>query len=158
MTEEAMSPDERVFRSHLERVDFRVGVERKRWRFVEIAWPWVIIGVTAAERASGPDEFMLRFELSNYPTAGPTAGLWDPIEKAYLTADRRPKGRRQTLVFRADWEGGEALYHPCDRRAVTGHPAWVGESPAAAWGASSDITHYLKQVSELLMAEDYEGV
>lgn len=158
MNDESMSPDERVFRAHLERPAFRAGVGRGRWRLVDIAWPTVFIAIAAAPRDSAPNEFLLRFDLSNYPTAAPTAGLWDTATGAVLAADQRPKGHRQTLAFRSDWQNGEALYLPCDRRAIDGHAAWATQAPWAAWAADSDITMYLAQVSDLLTAEDYDGV
>lgn len=157
MSDEAVPPDERVFRAHLERPAFRAGVDQGRWRLIEIAWPTAIVAVRAGLRENAPTEFQLRFELSNYPTAGPTAGLWDPATGTYLAAAGRPKGHRQSIAFRADWLAGEVLYLPCGRRAIEGHP-WATQAPWAVWAADSDITFYLAQVSELLTAEDYSGV
>jgi hypothetical protein len=158
MTDESPGPDERTFRDHLGRPAFRAGVNRGRWRPIEMAWPWLLIAVGAAARDSSPAEFVLRFELANYPTSGPTAGLWDRETGAYLAADRRPKGRRQTVAFRTDWERGEALYLPIDRRAIAGHDGWRSQARGMLWSADSDITAYLLVVADLLTADDYEGV
>jgi hypothetical protein len=158
MSDGSAGPDERTLRDHLERPAYRAGAGRGRWRLIEIAWPWAVIGVTAARRKSSPREFALRFELTNYPTSGPTAGLWDTREGTYLAADKRPKGNRQTLAFRTDWESGQALYLPIERRAIAGHAGWLAQARGSFWSAESDITAYLLVVADLLTADDYEGV
>jgi hypothetical protein len=158
MTDEAAGPDERTFRDHVERATFRAGVSHGRWRLIEVDWPSALIEVAAVARKSSPTSFILRFELSNYPASGPTAGLWDPATGNYVVADKRPKGHRQTLAFRADWERGEALYLPCDRRAIADHGGWAPQARGMLWTADADITAYLLVVSDLLTGDDYEGV
>ena len=155
---EPMSPDERVFREHLKRAAFTRGVDERRWRLLRIAWPHVWIAVRAALRDGAPEEFVLRFELSNYPTAAPTATPWDEVTGAMLAAAGRPKGNRVGMALKAEWEGGVALYIPCDRIAIVGHGAWVAQHPAWIWDSSKDITLYLRLVHEMLNDEDYTGV
>lgn len=75
-----MRPEERVFRDHIEQGSFQSGVDRGRWRFISIEWPYSVIAVSAAERPKGPREYGFRFELSDYPQTPPTAQPWD-VEK-----------------------------------------------------------------------------
>jgi len=75
-----------------------------------------------------------------------------------LAAAARPKGHRVGNAFRTDWEGGVALYIPCDRVAISSHGAWAAQHPAWLWDASKDITLYLRLVHEMLNDEDYTGV
>ncbi|HVC77693.1 MAG TPA: hypothetical protein VND96_14370 [Candidatus Micrarchaeaceae archaeon] len=155
---QVIAPDERALKEHLKTPRFKQGVDGGRWRIVSLDWPIVVAAVSAAPRESAPAEFFLRFELSGYPQAGPTAGLWDPSTGAQVTSDLRPKGDRATLVFRGDWEGGRALYAPWDRVALGGHPDWAQRHSQHAWNSRRDLAFYLANVSELLNAEDYLGV
>lgn len=154
----AMTPDERVFREHLNHADFVRGVGSGRWRLLRIDWPHVWIAIRAAPRDGAPDEFVLRFELTDYPTQAPTATPWDEARGTMLEASHRPKGDRVAMAFRANWEGGAALYIPCDRVAIRGHSNWSTQYPAWTWNASRDITLYLRLVHEMLNDPDYAGV
>jgi hypothetical protein len=78
---------------------------------------------------------------------------WDEPNNAQLGATARPKGGRATLTFRTDWESGQALYIPCDRRAE-GHSQWT----TWRWDSSKEITYYLRLVHEILNDEEYTGV
>lgn len=157
-TDQRMSPDERVLRDHLVRGGFRNGVERDRWRVIEIEWPFVIIAVAAALRDKAPAEYALRFECSNYPQQPPTAGPWDAENKMPLPAGHWPAGKvRVPASFNPGWNAN-ALYLPCDRFAVPGHDAWRAQHPEMLWTPDKDITHYLRIVHELLNSSDYTGV
>src|ERR1700736_2949656 len=104
MTEDAaVSPDERSLREHLRSARFQSGADAGRWRCVSLTWPTALIAVTAAYRENAPSEFVLKFDLSGYPAAAPTAGLWDLATETYLEASARPKGERAAVVFRGDW-------------------------------------------------------
>jgi hypothetical protein len=149
-----MKPDERVFVSHLELPDFVRGVKAGRWRYLRRAWPYVWIAVSAAPRPDAPDDYVLRFELTNYPVDLPTATPWDETIDAQLAAEKRPTGGRAAMAFRSDWESGSALYLPCDRKAGPGHTNWR----SWRWDSSKDITHYLRLVHEILNEEDYTVV
>lgn len=153
-----MTPDERTFRAHLEEGPFRAGVEAGRWWLVAIDWPIAFIAIRAAHRPGSPHAFILRFELTNYPAAAPTAGPWDVATGALLGADRRPKGDLVGKAFRTDWEDGRALYIPCDRVALSGHGDWPRQYPQWVWDVRKDITFYLRLVHERLNADDYTGV
>lgn len=153
-----MSLDERLFQAHLEAAPFRSGVARGKWRLVSLNWPHAVLAVSAAERAGGPAEYGLRFELSGYPHAAPTALPWDLKANRPLAANQRPTGsRRVSKAFRTDWNGGQCLYMPCDRGAMAGHENWRTEFPHYWWTADRAITHYLGIVHELLNSADYSG-
>lgn len=158
MTDELrMDPDERAFSTHLQRVAFQVGVDAGRWRVVKICWPHAIFGVSAAQREGAPSEFLLRFELSNYPGSAPKAAPWDPSTGTTLATDKWPKGERAAMAFRPGWRT-DALYVPCDREGLAAHPDWRQKYPRTAWNESRDIAHYLAVVHGLLNDEDYTGV
>jgi hypothetical protein len=153
-----LTPDERTLRAHFEEGPFRAGVEDGRWWLIAIDWPVVFIAVRAAHRPNGPDAFVLRFDLTNYPAAGPTSGPWDSITGKPMGAERRPKGDRVGAAFNPGWNGGEALYIPCDRVAIAGHDAWPAKYRQWIWDDKKDITLYLRLVFELLNDDDYTGV
>jgi hypothetical protein len=155
--EHVVPPDERAFRAHVVGARFRIGVDRGDWRLLEIDWPHAVIAISAAERDNGPYEFILRFELSGYPTSTPTATPWDLETDALLAPDKRPKGARVGMAFRSDWEGGCALYVPYDRVGIDSHPGWRAQYPRYLWDPTKDITFYLRNVHELVNDEDYQG-
>ncbi|MFN8629187.1 MAG: hypothetical protein U0838_02365 [Chloroflexota bacterium] len=62
------------------------------------------------------------------------------------------------MAFRTDWESGRALYVPCDRVALAGHPNWRELHPAWARDLARDISLYLRLVSEMLASDEYAGV
>lgn len=152
---EEMKIDERVLRAHLELGPFLSGVAKGRWRLVEIAWPYVTFAVSAAQRENSPEEFFVRFELSNYPQDSPTADLWDMDSSAKLDQSKRPYGSaRVSKAFRAD---RSSLYLPCDRLEIAQHPEWLGVHPSMLWSSDGDITQYLRIIHELLNSVDYSG-
>ncbi len=97
------APDERIFRAHIAAPAFQLGVETGRWRLVSVAWPNALVAVRAATRENCPGEFSLRFDLTNYPAAAPTATPWDTATDSMLPAHLRPKGNRVGMAFRSDW-------------------------------------------------------
>jgi hypothetical protein len=150
-----MSPDEKAFGADVAKASFRLGVAEKRWQLLGVAWPHVLIAVTAKDGRP----FVLRFECSGYPVAPPTAGLWDTARNARLADQDWPqsKGGRMGAVFRRDWKGGTALYLPCDRQSIVGHDNWRTEMPSKIWRPSVGIVHYLELVHELLNSSDYQS-
>lgn len=153
-------PDERVFWAHLEAGSFQSGVDRGRWRLVSLDWPHAVIAVTAAEREGAPGEFAFRFELSNYPAQLPTAQPWNAAAKTLLDHAEWPGGiNRVQGAFNPGYKGGTCLYLPCDREALdSGHQAWRNQHPEMIWTATSDITHYLRIIYDLLQSKDYTGL
>lgn len=152
------APDERTFRAHLDRASFQAGVDRGRWRVVNISWPHAIIAVTAARRTSSPDQFHLRLELTDYPQQAPIITPWDPANDTILSPGKRPRGEIVGLVFRTNWENGRALYAPYDRVGLQTHAHWAAQHPGDAWNSSRDITFVLGHVHRLLNNDDYRGV
>ena len=154
-----MGLDERVFRAHLQAGPFQNGVARGKWRLVDINWPYALIAVTAAPRSGAPSAYVVRFDLAGYPQSEPTARPWDSERDAPLPEGFWPAGRtRVPSVFRPDWQGGTALYLPCDRVSIQGHDGWRTQHPHMLWKPTGDITQYLEIVHELLTSSDYTGV
>ena len=153
-------PDERALRQHLRGGRFVAGVAAGKWWLISLTWPVALIAVAAAERPNGPKEFVLRFDLTDYPQAAPTGGIWDVDGDASLAPDHRPKGHPAAQLFRTDgWAGGAtAMYAPWDRVALQAHPEWAQTYPRQAWNATRDLSFALSQIHEVLNADDYLGV
>ena len=150
---------ETVLRAHLDGGPFQSGVDRGRWRLVALAWPHVVIAVTAAERAGAPSEYAFRFECTGYPQTAATAQPWSEADNAQLAHDRWPGGRlRVPAAFNPGWKSGQALYLPCDRLAIEGHDPWLTQHPSMIWSPRRDITQYLHVIYELLNSSDYTGL
>ena len=153
-----MNPDEKVFRGDIEKGPFQSGLDLRRWRLLSIEWPYAFLSVHAASRRKSPDEYAFRFECSNYPQAAPTAQPWDVSQSIPLELDDWPTGRsRVPLAFNPSWKNGQCLYLPCDRLSLEGHDVWRAQHPSMIWSTTSDITHYLRIVYELLNSNDYTG-
>lgn len=154
------TPDERVFREHLEAGPFQSGVDRGRWRLDSIEWSYAVIAVSAAPRPNAPEEYFFRFELTNYPTALPTAQPWDAKTNAPLAADKwAGGGGRVQLAFNPGWKGGTCLYLPCDRQSLDdGHQSWIHQHPEMIWSPDGDITQYLRIIYDLIHSKDYTGL
>lgn len=147
------APDERAFRADAARPAFRLAQAEGRFRIISIAWPVVLVGVTAADGT----EFCLRFDCTGYPATATTARLWDATRNTPLAHAFWPgsKGGRVKAVFRTDWKDGTALYLPCDRVSIEGHDNWRRETPTMIWSPARGITQYLEIVHELLNCGDY---
>lgn len=153
------TPDERVFREHLEAGPFQSSVDRGRWRLDSIDWSHAVIGVSAAQRPNAPEEYFFRFELSNYPASPPTAQPWNVQTNAALEAGKWAAGTgRLPLAFNPDWKGGSCLYLPCDRQSIEGHEAWFQQHPEMIWSPDGDITQYLRIIYDLIHSKDYTGL
>lgn len=152
-----MRPDERTFRSHVDAGPFQSGIERQDWRLISIEWPYAVIAVATPARQNAPSEVALRFELSDYPQQPPTAQPWDISADAPLPPALWPVGGQAGEVFKPEWNSA-ALYIPCDRVAIQGHPGWVGQHPGHLWHPNLDISHYLRVVRNVLNSSGYAGV
>lgn len=154
-----MPPDEKAFRAHLGTGRFSAGVDAGEWRLVgDVTWPYAVIAISAAQRESAPAEYAFRFELSGYPNTGPTAAVWNVDESRIATEPERPKVTYTPSPFRSDWLGGTALYIPCDRIAVQGHPDWPVQHAGDLWDPTKDISHYLMYVHARLNEDAYIGL
>ena len=161
-------PDQRLFAADLDSAEFRAGALKGYWGLAgtevlpeQPGWPVRIIRVQSAAREGAPDRFFLRLDLEGYRTASPTGTFWDLNTGAALVAEKRPKGKKDSRcakVFRTDWEGGQAFYHPYDRVAATGHPQWITEQPSLIWDSNHTIVDYLEEIHSLLNTGDYLGI
>jgi hypothetical protein len=160
MSDMVVAPDERALDEHLRGGRFQSGAAAGHWRLVCVTWPVTLVAVSAAERPGSPSEFVLRFELTGYPHAAPTGGLWDLGTDASLLPACRPKGDRAAQLFRVDgWKGGAtAMYAPWDRIGLEAHPDWASTYPNDAWNPTRDLSFILSKIHEVLNADDYLGI
>lgn len=59
-------------------------------------------------------------------------------------------------VFNPSWVNREAIYLPCDRRAIQGHDHWRREHPQLIWRPDIGIVQYLSAVWEVLQSRELE--
>lgn len=159
--QQPMRPDERTFRQHIRQGAFLSGAARGRWQLLSVAWPVAVISVRAAPREGAPDVFAFRFDLSGYPIQAPNARPWDAERNEPLSANRWPAGTpgsRVALAFVPRWKDGQALYLPCDRLSIDGHPDWRTKYPEMLWTPEKDVTFYLNIIHDLLDSDHYTGV
>jgi hypothetical protein len=130
----------------------QAGVLRGDWTFGELAWPFLIVEVSADEASRGRAGLTLKVDVTGYPAA-PTACPWDPATNAQLAPEARPTGGRATLAFRTDWEEGRALYLPVDRIALDGHPNWPQVYARDSWNPEEGIYQLLRLVYAILNEE-----
>lgn len=152
--EQAVPPDEAVFRVHLASGRYLSGAAAGRWRLISVSWPFAVFCVRAADGI----EYGLRFECTNYPRTPASARPWDIELDAPLVFDKWPTGReRIPLAFNPEWKNGSCLYLPCDRVSIEGHANWSNEHPGLLWNPEMGIVHYLRVVHDLLNSGDYGG-
>ena len=146
-----MSPDERLFKAHLEEASFQSGVDASKWglhgEVKDIVWPHAILWVAADTFTYGPGKIYLRFDLTGYPTSAPTACPWNVTTNQRLEDAAWPSlSGKFKRVFRHDWQIKDALYAPCDRRAMAGHEPWEKQFPTWWWKPNFTIVKYLSFV------------
>lgn len=147
-----MTPDEVMFRQHLTEVKYLSGVDDGRWGLYggleSIVWPSVILWVKAHPKVARDGRVYLKFTLDGYPERAPTAVPWDIEQNTRLPFDRWPigPGSVSKIFRRGDWEGGRALYAPCDRVGISSHPDWRNAHGQWCWTPSKTITMYLEFV------------
>lgn len=162
-------PDKRLFEADLTSAEFRNGVVNGWWGVPDgstlsaatATWPRTVLWLAAAPRADAPGRYYLSLDMSGYRAAAPTGTFFDPETGLMLELARRPMGRpesRFAKVFRTDWEGGRAFYHPYDRVAANSHPDWQSAQPHLVWNANHTIVDYLTEFYALLNSGDYLGV
>lgn len=145
-----MSEDFRIFLEHIRSSEFELGVDKGKWgvagdlQFPNL--PHVVLWV----KASGincPEKFFLRFELTNYPTAAPTAGLWDVESNQTLPFTSFPKGHDSVISV---FKNQNHLYAPCDR--LNGHPDWYNHPVYKewCWYPGDTIVKYLRFIYDTL--------
>jgi hypothetical protein len=161
-------PDQRLFEADLASAEFRAGALKGSWGLAgtdvlpqQPEWPLRNLWVQAAPRTGAPGRFHLQLDLEGYRTVSPTGTFWDPSTEISLAHDKRPKGKKDSRcakVFRTDWEGGRAFYHPYDRLAAAGHQQWTTEQPSLIWDCAHTIVDYLEEIYSLLNSGDYLGL
>lgn len=157
-----MSLGEACLQEHLASFDFMEGVEAGKWGLFEderVKWPNMVMWISAPERGEAPRKFYLCFELSRYPSVGPTACPWDHEKAVKLDVAGRPKGTGDVkIAFRVDWEDGKALYCPWDSFPVSSHPDWPTKYHGLVWAPSHTIVNYLRPTFQLLNSDEYTGI
>lgn len=162
-------PDKRLFQADLLSAEFRNGIVNGWWGVPDAAtlpaatvtWPRTVLWIAAALRSSAPDQYYISLDMSGYRATAPTGTFIDPATGSMLELAKRPKGRpesRFAKVFRTDWEGGRAFYHPYDRVAAHSHADWPSAQPHLVWNANHTIVDYLAEFHALLNSGDYLGV
>lgn len=156
-----MSPDEALFRSHLEDAPFLAGVDAGQWALhgdlAENFWPHPIVWVKADEDLIAVGKVFLHFTVDGYPQTAPTACPWDITNNCRLDSALWPKGPGNvSKVFNPAWNNGVALYAPCDRIAMPGHESWRPQFPNVWWEPSRTIVVYLEFVHSCLNRRKYE--
>lgn len=146
------SPDEAALRQHIESGSFLSGESGGRWSLRSVIWPHIIVDVVARNG----DVYALRLRCDEYPLQPPTGTFWNVAEDAQLEACRWPRGgQRAGQALRTDWQGGTALYIPCDRTSIAGHDQWNQLYPAWIWNPREGLVRYINVVWELLNGDDY---
>lgn len=142
--------DKEALEAHLRSGRFVAGAAKGRWRMLDVRWPFAFVEVVARDGR----RFAVRFECTGYPTTAPTATLWDMLQHRQLPAERWPRGGRVSQVFNPGWNGGRALYIPCDRESIPGHGNWVSEHPWLIWNPSRGLTQYVEALCEVLQSSE----
>lgn len=145
-----MTPNEEELERHLSSGRFQAGVAKKRWKLLSKTWPNLFIGITARDGSV----VALNFDCTDYPHRPPTARPWDFATNSALPPPRWPKGGRVSQVFNPGWKGGTALYIPCDRQSIEGHPNWLTEYPWLIWDPARGLTQYIEAVYETLQSNE----
>ncbi|VAW71874.1 hypothetical protein MNBD_GAMMA12-1808 [hydrothermal vent metagenome] len=146
------SPDEVALRQHVESGSFLSGDSSGRWSLRSVIWPHVIVDIVARNG----DVYTLRLQCEGYPQQAPTGTFWNVGNNSQLEACRWPRGgQRVGKALRTDWQGGAALYIPCDRTSIAGHDQWNQLYPAWIWKSRLGLVQYINVVWELLNGDDY---
>ena len=141
--------------------EYLAGAARGLWGRIEADWPHGLFWLSVPARANSPDRFHLLIDLTGYRDQAPTGTLVNAQTREKLELSSWPKGRdgsRFAKVFRTDWEGRRALYHPFDRFAFNSHTNWATEMPHKIWTPDHTIVDYLEEWHALFHSEDYLGV
>lgn len=159
-----VDPAQRLMAADLQSPEFLAGAAEGLWGQVTDpapAWPLVLFWIAVPPRPSAPERMHLLLNAAGYRATPPTGTFGDPETGQPLDLTRRPKGRehsRFARVFRTDWEGGRAFYHPYDRVAANSHGDWAANMPRKVWTPQHSIVDYLDEFHALFQSEDYLGV
>lgn len=145
-----MSEGKQFLEQHLRSARFLSGAARGRWKVLRLEWPQLFAEISAREGRGA----VLKIDCSGYPQQPPTAMPWDFEKGTMLAHNLWPRGGRVSNVFRPDWKSGAALYLPCDRQSIEGHPNWHSEYPSLIWRPDRGIVQYLEAVHDLLQSHE----
>lgn len=73
----ATSIGEHLLRRHLHQEHFQAGIDRQRWRLIELSWPYAIFGLRSKQKVGHYCEASLRLKFDKYPLAPPRAECWN---------------------------------------------------------------------------------
>jgi len=136
----------------LESGKMKSGESKNRWTIDKYDCPYVFISI----RASNDKYYTLYFNCTDYPNAAPTSTLWDLDNNQLLPHQSWPKGGRVSKVFNPGWNGGKAIYIPCDRMAINGHENWRNDYPWLIWNPEKGIHQYVSAIYEVLQSKHLE--
>lgn len=161
-----VTASQRLLEADLQKADFLMGVAAGRWALeqpvAEAAWPIVYTRIPAAPRASGPDSWLVRWDVDGYGAKSPTGGFWDVAANGCVEPQKWPKGRDGSPVagvFKvAGWAApGRGFYHPYDRLAREGHHEWPANNPQYVWTEQNTLTDFVALVQRWVNCGDYLG-
>jgi hypothetical protein len=145
-----MCEAQRALEVHLKSGRFLAGVARGRWQLLAQDFPVVIVAIAALDER----HVILRVDCTGYPELPPTATVWDLERQQRMPRQRWPRGGRVSQVFNPGWKGGAALYIPCDRQSIEGHPNWYAEYPWLIWKPAIGLAHYVEAIHEVLQSHE----
>lgn len=151
-----MKPDESLFKTHLEGASFQAGADEGKWGLhgesKDIKWPIAFLWVQSDKTLMPVGRIFLRFNPEGYSAQAPTSCPWNVEKDARLEDALWPKlSGKFAKVFRLDWQGGTALYAPCDRVAMVGHEQqWKQHYPFWWWQPHFTFVKYLEFVHRCL--------
>jgi len=145
-----MCEAKRSLETHLSSGRFLAGEARERWTLLGFDFPVVYVAIAARDAR----QIVLRLDCTGYPESPPTATVWDWDKRMRLPADRWPRGGRVSQVFNPGWKGGAALYIPCDRQSIEGHPNWYSEYAWLIWRPAVGLVHYIEAIHEVLQSNE----
>jgi hypothetical protein len=124
------------------------GVDRGRWRIVRHAFPILDVAISATESDGAASEYVMHFELTNYPAQAPMVRIWDATADAPLPRERRPQGNSRVALAFQHW-GDDTVYRPWDRRTGP-HNNNAANLPHLAWRSDRDLTFVLEDIHAIL--------
>lgn len=134
--------------AEIESADFLKGVEKGRWRIVRHTFPLLDIAIAATEPDGTASEYVMRFELTNYPAQAPMVRIWDVGSDGPLARERRPQGNPRVLLAFQVW-GDDTVYRPWDRRTGP-HNSNAVNLPHLAWHSDRDLMFILEDLHGVL--------
>ena len=123
-------------------------------------WPRTVLWIAAAPRGRARAVLPLarHVRLQSCCAHGNVLRSGDRFDAGAGEAPEGAPESRFAKVFRTDWEGGRAFYHPYDRVAANSHADWSSAQPHLVWNANHTIVDYLAEFHALLNSGDYLGV